>query len=193
MIHTLRLTSGGEATTNAATIAAISRDVLPDGPAREALLALAEGGCDVYAYSPRNRARDWQTPTNITIWLAPTFASWEGRMTPAEWMRVYALATTSDQRDVDAVDALARRYAALWELSYTLTDGTPGQPGDLAAWRRPDGLTDCEQALSYWRWHMYLVGGPVGAARFCGLLAAASPIMPSATEPADGQEGSATC
>lgn len=67
---------------NAATIRAIPDEALSDPEARAALIALAEGGHEVYAYQPACSA-EW------VLWIRPRFPWQEGRLTPAEWITRY--------------------------------------------------------------------------------------------------------
>lgn len=181
---------------NAASLAAIPTDALPDGPARRALLALANAGADCRAYHPRNKEHGWQTPDNLTIWLEAVYPAWEARQTPAQWVAAYALATGEAEggyrSDEDAVRSLAGRYRALWASGYRgdaddqdgmdIADeaaeaaGESSELGMLSDWRRPDGLDDLERALSLLRWHLYIAAGREGLASFRQALAAATPI-----------------
>lgn len=89
-----------EAQENAASIRAIPLSELPDGPARDALIALAEAGHEVDAYRPLG------SPTHV-LWLRPQYPWQDGRLTPAEWIARYEDAhAASDQVDAhDQVDA----------------------------------------------------------------------------------------
>lgn len=65
-----------------ASLRAIPEHELPDADARAALIALAEAGHEVYAYTPVASAAH-------TIWLRPEFSWQDGRMTCAEWIDRY--------------------------------------------------------------------------------------------------------
>lgn len=72
-----------ELTEAIASITAIPFDVLPPGPARDALITLAEAGHDVNAYKPFALDR-WN------IWCRPAWPYMEGRYSPEQWQQVYA-------------------------------------------------------------------------------------------------------
>lgn len=139
---------------NAASIAAIPATDLPRGEARDALLRLARAGADVYAYQPV--ASGWR------IAMGQLYASWEPRMTPAEWQRVYALAT-SFAADDEAVLFITRRATALWGTAQRLDPHGPTI--------RPEGIDVLHWALSYLRWRMLLARGQEGLAHFRVVLA----------------------
>jgi hypothetical protein len=125
----------------------------------EALRCLARGGADLNVYQPAHSA-EWR------IWLRPICPAWDGRMTPDEWTRVYRL-VTSYPTDSDAVIALSAHYATL------LREGNV-YPLVFAGWRRPDGLTLTEQALSLLMWRFILAAGDApaaGQAHFMALVA----------------------
>ncbi|HEU5343161.1 MAG TPA: hypothetical protein VFU60_02345 [Ktedonobacterales bacterium] len=67
---------------NVESLRAIPEQELPDADARAALIALAEAGHEVYAYTPLGYAAH-------VIWLRPAYPSQDGRMTPAEWIARY--------------------------------------------------------------------------------------------------------
>ncbi|MGZ6363682.1 MAG: hypothetical protein ACXWP0_18565, partial [Ktedonobacterales bacterium] len=69
--------AAAEVVENIARIAALPLDVLPAGPARDALFALAEAGHDINVYQPVGcEHRRW------TIWVRPAHPSIDGRYTP---------------------------------------------------------------------------------------------------------------
>lgn len=72
-----------ELTRNIASIAALPFDVLPPGPARDALYALAEAGHDVDVYRPMAIDR-------YVIWVRPEHPWQDGRYSPQEWQDAYA-------------------------------------------------------------------------------------------------------
>ncbi|HLY32236.1 MAG TPA: LYR motif-containing protein, partial [Ktedonobacterales bacterium] len=173
MLRHTTLAPRPEAAGNAASIAALSTNLLPDGPARQELLRLANAGCDCYAYIP-------VAASEPTIWLGAVYPSWEGRMTCQEWQRVYEVATAFPT-DEEAVLTLTRQARALW--------ATARAAGVHGAFMRPQGIDDLEHALSYLRWRVYLAGGVEGARRF--RVALADGVLPVASEPQeDRQEGS---
>ncbi|MGZ6321916.1 MAG: hypothetical protein ACXWQR_21755 [Ktedonobacterales bacterium] len=67
-----------------AGIAALPLDVLPAGPARDALFALAEAGHDVSVYQPFGMPDTWN------IWCRPEYPYMQGRYSPQEWQAAYA-------------------------------------------------------------------------------------------------------
>ena len=73
-----------ELTEAIASITAIPFDVLPAGPARDALITLVEAGHDVNAYTPHLDPDTW------IIWCEPAHAWMDGRYSPQEWQQVYA-------------------------------------------------------------------------------------------------------
>lgn len=81
---------------NVASLRAIPEHELPDADARAALIALAESGREVYAYTPVGY-------TTHTIWIRPRYSYEDGRMTPAQWITRYR-ASLADAA-LDAQDA----------------------------------------------------------------------------------------
>lgn len=102
-----------------AILASVPRDVLPDGPARDALIMLITMGANVVIYHPRNADAAWQTPANVTIFIGPALPSWDGRQTPGEFVDAYTLASAYDTPALcgEGVVSLADDLLALWEIS----------------------------------------------------------------------------
>ena len=81
---------------NLKSLAAIPTDELPEGPARDALIALAASGYEVYAYRPFGA-------DHHNIWIRPEWSYQDGRMTCAEWIACYHAARIYN--DADGNDA----------------------------------------------------------------------------------------
>lgn len=75
-----------EVVENIANITALPLDVLPAGPARNALLALAEAGHDVTTYQPISSS-EW------VIWCRPAHPYMDGRYSAERWQAAYAVET----------------------------------------------------------------------------------------------------
>jgi hypothetical protein len=67
---------------NVATIQEVPQSQLPSGPARQALLNMAEAGRDVYAYVPAGYW-SYQGGPRYNVWVEDT------RYTAEEWARLY--------------------------------------------------------------------------------------------------------
>ncbi|HZC04069.1 MAG TPA: hypothetical protein VE338_00355 [Ktedonobacterales bacterium] len=67
---------------NVKSLRAIPTHELPDRDARAALIALAESGHEVYAYTPVGY-------TSHIIWIRPEWPDQDGRLSPVEWMTRY--------------------------------------------------------------------------------------------------------
>jgi len=155
MLSPIRLAPLPSRDGNAASLAALPTSALPDGPARAALLTLANAGADCYAYTPASAT------SGPVIWLGPADSAWDGRMRAHEWTACYAL-VTGYPTDDGATLALANQYSALWASGYTAGPGSE--------WRRSAGLTAIERGLTYLRWRAYIADGLGGASRFRQLL-----------------------
>jgi|SRR5579875_419803 len=155
-----RWTQHSEQDERIASLHAIPRDCLPDGPARDALLALASNGVECYAYQPV--MCDWR------IWLQPAQPSWEARMSCEAWLLVYELASQWS-RPAEPVTPDSERLAleravvsATTQLALGWAQANRETPG-----RRPMRATRLEQVLSYLRWRLIMAyGADEGQRRF---------------------------
>jgi len=152
------LASASERRENVASVVALPPTAIT-GEARDALRCLARAGADMNIYHPAHSPA-WR------IWLRPLSPSWEGRMTLDEWTDVYTLASAYPT-DSAAVVALSGRYVALlraWEMALQAPAGD---------WRRPDGMTQVEQTLTYLYWRLLLASATptAGRVRFLTLVA----------------------
>lgn len=155
-----RWTHHAEQDERVASLSAIPRDALPDGPARDALLALATNGIECYAYQPV--MCDWR------IWLQPAWPDWEARMSCEAWLLVYELAKQWSQTPEPATpedERLAVERAvvsATTQLAMAWAQARQKTPG-----MRPMRATRLEQVLSYLRWRLVLTyGADEGQRRF---------------------------
>ena len=82
---------------NVASLRAIPDSELPDADARAALIALAEAGHDVYAYTPVGYDRH-------TIWIRPEWPDQEGRWTCAQWIAAYRAGVALDAQGGEHAD-----------------------------------------------------------------------------------------
>ena len=99
---------------NTATIHQIPQSALSDAAARNALVELASAGVEVYAYES---AGSHQT----TIWLRPFTADIDGRMTCAEWQRIYQQEATAEVL-VDLIQQLYTTHNLYTSRSSDLAD-----------------------------------------------------------------------
>lgn len=77
---------------NLSSLAAIPTKELPEGPARDALVALAVSGHEVYAYRPLGA--DYHN-----IWIRPAYPYLDGRMTCAEYLRRFNVGELNTSRE----------------------------------------------------------------------------------------------
>ena len=129
---------------NVATIRQIPADQLPDPAARAALIRLAGAGAEVYAYVS---AGSHQT----TIWIRPFSSDVDGRMTCAEWQRIYEQEVSEDALG----DLVPDLYDARKEY-VRLASAYCDRPSDESLRKQANSadqqLRELEQRIRFIRW-----------------------------------------
>ena len=138
---------------NIATIKQIPESELSDAGARKALIELAAAGVEVYAYES---AGSHQT----TIWLRPFTADIDGRMTCAEWQRIY-----QQEAAEEVLEDLIQQLYATHKLYTWQSSDLADDPRNMELRHRIEASyqrrRELEQCIRLVQWRLTVSGGAI--------------------------------
>ena len=137
-------------TFNVATLRRIPKSELPDPAARAALIELALSGAEVYAYTPACSHQH-------VIWLRPQSADVDGRMTCAEWQRIYQQ-EASEEALATLVPQLRQALQAYIRLANAVLEHEDTAPSHEELEAADCTVRELEQRVRLTRWQLSTKG-----------------------------------